>query len=71
MLMSAGWSVMSSPAPRGQRVVMKRPGKREKRLNVTAGLCENEVIAPVVYDWTTNMCGLRHGSSGIYVRFCA
>jgi len=40
-------------APRGQRVVVKRPGKREKRLNVTAGLCGNEVIAPVVYDWTT------------------
>ena len=32
---------------------MKRPGKRENRLNVVAGLCENEVIAPVVYDWTT------------------
>ena len=40
-------------APRGVRVVGSRPGKREKRLNVAAGLCENEVIAPVVYDWTT------------------
>ena len=32
---------------------VKRPGKREKRLNVIAGECDNEVIAPVVYDWTT------------------
>jgi len=32
---------------------VKRPGKRGKRLNVTAGLCGHEVIAPVVYDWTT------------------
>jgi transposase len=32
---------------------VKRPGKREKRLNVAAGLCEDEVLAPVVYDWTT------------------
>jgi len=40
-------------APRGKRVFVKRPGKREKRLNVIAGECNNEVIAPVVYDWTT------------------
>ena len=32
---------------------VKRPGKKEKRLNVIAGECDNEVIAPVVYDWTT------------------
>jgi transposase len=35
---------------------VKRPGKKEKRLNIVAGLCENEVISPVVYDWTT-----KHG----------
>ena len=40
-------------APRGKRIVVKRPGKKEKRLNVVAGECDNEVIAPVVYDWTT------------------
>ena len=36
-----------------ERVVVKRPGKREKRLNVAAGLYDDEVLAPVVYDWTT------------------
>jgi transposase len=40
-------------APRGKRIVVKRPGKREKRLNVVAGECDNEVIAPYAYDWTT------------------
>jgi len=33
-------------------VFVKRPGKREKRLNVIAGESDNKAIAPVVYDWS-------------------
>jgi len=40
-------------APRGKRIFVKRPGKKEKRLNVVAGECDNKVIAPFVYEWTT------------------
>jgi len=40
-------------APRGERVVVKRPGKKEKRQNVVAGLCNNKVISPISYDWAT------------------
>ncbi len=40
-------------APRGQRVIIKRPGRRFKRLNVVAGQIGTEVIAPYYYEWTT------------------
>lgn len=40
-------------APRGKRVIVKRPGRRYKRLNVVAGQIGTEVIAPYYYDWTT------------------
>lgn len=39
---------------RGKRVVVLRPGKRFKRLNVVAGQCGDEVIGEVFYDWTTD-----------------
>lgn len=41
-------------APRGKRVVVPRPGKRFKRLNVVAGQCGDAVIGEVFYDWTTD-----------------
>jgi transposase len=41
-------------APRGKRVVISRPGKRYKRLNVVAGQCENEVVGETFYERTTN-----------------
>lgn len=41
-------------APRGERVVAERPGHREKRLNVLAGLVGTEVIAPFYLKETTN-----------------
>lgn len=40
--------------PRGKRIVIARPGKRFKRLNIVAGQIGNKVIAPFLYDWTTN-----------------
>lgn len=40
-------------AVRGKRVVIKRPGRRFKRLNVIAGQIGSRVIAPFYYDWTT------------------
>jgi transposase len=40
-------------AQRGKRVIIKRPGRRFKRLNVVAGQIGTTVIAPYYYDWTT------------------
>lgn len=47
--MSRNWG----RAPRGKRVIVKRPGRRFKRLNIVAGQIGTEVIAPFYYDWTT------------------
>lgn len=41
-------------SPRGERVVVARPGRRFKRINVVAGQCDNDVIGEVFYDWTTD-----------------
>jgi transposase len=40
-------------APRGKRVVVQRPGRRFKRLNIVGGQIGTQVIAPCYYDWTT------------------
>ncbi len=40
-------------APRGKRVIIERPGRRFKRLNIIAGQIGTQVIAPYYYDWTT------------------
>lgn len=40
-------------APRGKRVIVKRPGHRFKRLNVVAGQIGTQIIAPYSYGWTT------------------
>jgi transposase len=39
---------------RGKGVTIARPGRRYKRVNVVAAQCGNEIIAPYVYDWSTN-----------------
>jgi transposase len=41
-------------SPRGKRVVVSRPGKRFKRINVVAGQCGSEVIGETQYAWTTD-----------------
>ena len=41
-------------SPKGERVVVKRPGKRFKRVNVVAGQCGNEVIGEMQYSWMTD-----------------
>ena len=41
-------------SPKGERVIVARPGKRFKRINVVAGQCGSEVIAETQYPWTTN-----------------
>jgi len=41
-------------SPRGERVIVSRPGKRFKRINVVAGQCNSEVIGEVQYQWTTD-----------------
>lgn len=41
-------------SPRGERVVLPRPGRRFKRLNVIAGQCGTDVIGETFYDWTTD-----------------
>ena len=42
---------------REQRVIIKRPGRRFKRLNVVAGQIGTEVIAPYYHEWmTTALC---------------
>jgi len=39
---------------RGQRVFAKVSGKKFKRTNIVAGICQGEWVAPMVYDGTTD-----------------
>ena len=41
-------------APRGKRVIGHISGKKFKRTNVVAAKCGNEVVAPMIYDGTTD-----------------
>jgi len=41
-------------SPRGEPIAVLRPGKRYKRVNVVAAQCGGEVVAPYIYDWSTN-----------------
>ena len=41
-------------APRGQKVVAKVSGKKFKRTNIVAGICQREWVAPMEYDGTTD-----------------
>jgi len=41
-------------APRGQKVVAEISGKKFKRTNFCAGICQGKWVAPIEYDGTTN-----------------
>ena len=41
-------------SPRGERIVVPRPGRRFKRINVVAGQYNLNVIGEVQYQWTTD-----------------
>jgi len=41
-------------APRGEKIFGEVSGKRYKRTNIVSAQCMDEIIAPFVYDWTTN-----------------
>lgn len=41
-------------APRGQKVVAKISGKKFKRSNIVAGICQNEWVAPMEYSGITD-----------------
>ena len=45
---------MFAYAPRGQKIVSKISGKKYKRSNLVAGICQGEWIAPMEYSGTTN-----------------
>jgi len=41
-------------APRGQKVACKISGKKFKRTNIVAGICEGKWISPLQYDGSTD-----------------
>ena len=41
-------------APRGQKVVAKISGRKFKRINIVAGICQGEWVAPLEYSGTTD-----------------
>jgi len=41
-------------APRGEKVISKISGKKFKRTNLVAGICQGEWIAPMEYEGTTD-----------------
>jgi len=41
-------------SPRGQKVVEKISGKKYKRTNIVAGICNGNWVAPMEYDGTTD-----------------
>ena len=41
-------------SPRGQKVVAKVSGKKFKRTNIVAGICQGEWLAPMEYNGTTD-----------------
>ena len=41
-------------APRGQKVIAKIGGKKFKRINIVAGICQGEWVAPMEYMGTTD-----------------
>ena len=40
-------------SPKGERVFLPRPGRKFKKENVVAGLCNNKIICPTKYAWNT------------------
>jgi len=41
-------------SPKGERVYLPCNGKKTKKINVVAGLCDKAVLCPTLYDWNTN-----------------
>lgn len=41
-------------APRGQKVIAKISGRKFKRTNIVAGICQGQWVAPLEYDGTTD-----------------
>lgn len=41
-------------APRGQKVIAQISGKKFKRTNIVAGICQGEWVAPMEYNCTTD-----------------
>ena len=41
-------------SPRGQKVIEKVSGKKFKRTNIVAGICQQQWVAPMEYDGTTD-----------------
>ena len=41
-------------APRGERVVAEISGRKFRRVNIVAGICQGEWVAPLEYDGTTD-----------------
>ncbi len=48
-------------APRGERVVISRPGRRFKRVNVVAGRrdSDNKILSPHIFPWNTTAAWFR------------
>ena len=47
-------------APRGQRVMAKISGKKFKRTNIVAAKCNGHIVAPMIYDGTTDAILFEH-----------
>lgn len=41
-------------APRGQKIVTKISGRKFKRTNIVAGICEGKWVAPLQYEFSTD-----------------
>lgn len=41
-------------APRGQKIVSKISGRKFKRINIVAGICQGKWVAPLEYSGTTD-----------------
>jgi len=41
-------------APRGQKIITKISGRKFKRTNIVAGICQGKWVAPLQYNFTTD-----------------
>ncbi len=41
-------------APRGEKIIAKISGRKFKRTNIVAGICQGQWIAPLQYDFSTD-----------------
>jgi len=47
-------------APRGTKVIGLISGKKFKRTNIVAAMCNNNIVAPMIYDGTTDSLLFEH-----------